>query len=395
MNNFQVNHKFFSFQLKFSDSICKRNSDFYLIKKIPIHKLYARIVIKNNNEIVRHKIVHISKTPHYQYLLGDKKPYLDYLKKYGKSVGYTLEHSSEAFDSLISDTKTYLSKNYASNYIVCEKIATKFGKKLVIIDGVHRATILLKNKSSNIPVAIIYKNPKPPQLKQYINDFKNDFKEWYTPVKLGDFIINERTFPKYKERKIFLRNNERGESKWNYIIKKNLPQISGKTICDIGCNIGLYSIFFAKMGAIKIDGFDRSETVIQPTNHNLPKQSVVQQAYMVKNMYKLFEHNEFKNIKFYEIDIAQFDFTKIKYDLFFSCCVLYHFGDLFEDIIKKISLNIPEIFLQSNLGHTEKRIEKFASIEYHKWLLNKYGYDVKVDAPQNYNYPVFYGYKKL
>jgi len=72
---------------------------------------------------------------------------------------------------------------------------------------------------------------------------------------------------------------------------------------------------------------------------------------------------------------------------------LYHFGEKkFEEIIKKISSSIPEIFLQTNLGHGGN-LAKLASVSYQKNLLEKYGYKVKTDVPKNYNYPVLFGTK--
>ncbi|MFC1591409.1 class I SAM-dependent methyltransferase [Thermodesulfobacteriota bacterium] len=344
---------------------------------------------------MKHRIVKLQQTPHYQFIKGNKKPYQEYLEKFGESVGFGIEHSEGAFAALLESQERYLGEHYRSNYIVCFEKQNLFGKKSILLDGVHRACLLLHQGVSEIPVAFLLdKNCRPSQADQlthYLSDYKNTFLEWYTPINIGSHIIHERTYPHFKERPEFLSNRERGKSKWDYIIKKNLPNIAGKTICDIGCNIGLYSLFLSRLGAKKVDGFDRSTYVIQPTNPKLPRQNVIQQAYFVKNLFHLSGDPTEGQVHFVECDIAELDFSALTYDLLFSCCVLYHFGRQFEVFIKEASQNIPEIFLQTNLGHTQGDLGKYASISYHEELLQKYGYETKVDAPEGYNYPVIYG----
>lgn len=396
MKDFIVNHKNFSFQVKFRGNFsgCKKP---YLISRVNIDSLYAKIVISSQNNQVKHKIIKLNESPHYKYLNGDEKSYIEYLRKYGKSVGYRIEHSVNNFENLLSNKYRYLEGCYSSDYIICERVITLFGYKNVILDGFHRACILLKKGIKDIPVAFLLDKPlsKFAQLNQYLNDYCNDFLEWYTPIKIKGRVIHERTYPTFKERPEFLTNKERGKSKWDFIIKKNLPNIKEKTICDIGCNVGLFCIYLAQMGAKRVDGFDRGESTIQPTNPNLPRQNVVKQSYFVKNLFMLAGEKSLDKVNYIECDINNLDFSKLKYDLFFSSCVLYHFGEKkFEEIIRKVSKNIPEIFLQTNLGHGGN-LAKLASVSYQKNLLEKYGYKVKTDIPKNYNYPVIYGSKYI
>lgn len=397
MNIYIADHRNFSFHLKLTQHLSKINLPF-LICKTNLNSLYASIVYqKKYSSNVEYKPTKLNKTPHYKYINGNTQPYKAYLKKFGNRVGYPDEHTVANFNKLLRNDFSYLKGKFSENYIVCEKIKDTDGFKNVIIDGVHKAVILFNQGIEEIPVAFVLKKPpgKFTQLDQYLNDYKNDFLEWYTPVEIEGRTIHERTYPNFKERPEFFSNRERGKSKWDFIIKKNLPTIKGKTVCDIGCNIGLYSIFMAQMGAKKVDGFDRGENVVQPTNKNLPRQNVVQQAYFVRNLFKLARRKNLDKINYFKCDINKMDFSKLKYDLFFSSCVLYHFGgEKFEEIIKKVSKNIPEIFLQTNLGHGGN-LAKLASISYQKNLLEKYGYKVKTDIPKNYYYPILYGKKKI
>lgn len=394
MKGFETDHKHISFKVTFHGnlSLCKRP---YVIKKVNLQSLYARIVVGTVSEGVKHKIIKLTDSPHYKYLKGDKTFYGEYLARYGKYVGYGIEHSIENFEKLISDKNGYLEDKYSSDYIICEKITSLFGHKSVIVDGFHRACILLHQGVTIIPVAyFLDKKPKELfQLDQYLNDYKDDFQEWYIPLEIKGRIIHERTYPNFVKRPEYYSNKERGKSKWDFIIKKHLPNLKGKIVCDIGCNNGLFSIFMAQMGAKKVNGFDRGENVVQPTNKNLPKQNIVQQAYFVKNLFALAGRKNLDRVNYYECDINKLDFSKLKYDLFFSSCVLYHFGEKkFEEIIKKISKNTPEVFLQTNLEH-EGKLAKLANVSYQKKLLEKYGYKVMVYSPIDYNYPVLYGCK--
>lgn len=211
---------------------------------------------------------------------------------------------------------------------------------------------------------------------------------------MGGRVIHERTFPHFKERPEYLHNKERGKSKWNYIIKKNLPNLRGKVVYDVGCNIGLFSLFMAQMGACKVIGLDRGKQTEQPTNQDLPSQDIVQQAYFVRNLFKLAGDGLYENVEFKEADIATLDFSTFQCDFLFATCVLYHFGEeRFQEILCQSS-HIPEIFLQTNLGHQGKNLKRLVQIDYQKRLLERNGYEVKVVNPVGYEYPIIYGKKK-
>jgi|GEM_PF-1766192 len=398
MKGYRVNHKTFSFDLSIPKNLLGIKNEPYLICKTDLETLFARLVTGSDGRTVTHSPVRLRDTPHFSYINGNKKPYLDYLMRYGINVGFGAEHSVDSFEKLLSSGLDYLEDKYLSDYIICEQVMTQTGVMNVIMDGVHRACLLLARGVREVPVAFVFEKYPPEafsQFDRYLDDYRDDFPEWYTPLELNGRVIHERTYPEFRERPEFLINKERGKSKWDFIIAKNLPDLKDKTVCDMGCNTGLYSIYMSRLGTKKVDGYDRTENVTQPTNENLPRQNVVQQAYFVRNLFSLAGEKNLAKITYFECDIAKLDFTVLKYDFFFSCCVLYHFGAKFEKIIREISLNIPEVFLQTNLGHKGPGLATLVSIEYHRQLLEKYGYRVKVDAPPGYNYPVIYGHKNI
>ena len=397
MNGFRICHRHFSFAVDLPENLAHLDKSSFLISKIPLRSLYARIVVSSSGDHAKHVTVRLRKTPHLRFIEGNRHEYHEYLKRHGRNVGYGAEHSMEQFEKIISTQVGYLEPPFASKYIICEMVKTFFGERLVILDGVHRACQLLFQGVDFIPVAILQegKTSKQAQFNRYLADYKDDFLEWYTPLEIGSEVIHERTYPHFKERPEYLENRERGRSKWEFIIEKNLPDLRGKRICDIGCNCGLYSIYMLQLGAKQVTGYDRNASSIQPTNSELPLQNVVEQAYFVRNLFCLSGMTNLSRLDFKECDLNTLDFTSLQYDVFFSCCVLYHFGERFEEAIRSIHNRIPIVFLQTNLGHKNSPLAKYASIEYHKTLLEKYGYSVRVDAPENYAYPIIMGRKSL
>ncbi len=385
----------YRFDLKFPRSLSHLRHKAYLICRTALDSMYARIVVSQKDGKVRHRLVPLTDTPHFSYLRGETGRYREYLETFGLSVGYRAEHSVADFERLRSMATSYLEGDNSSEFIVCEKVKTLLNVRNVILDGVHRACLLLHQGVREVPVAFLFDNlpPSVSQFTQYLEDYRDDFLEWYTPVEVGGRIIHERTYPDFLERPEFLHNRERGQSRWNYIIARNLPDVRGKSVCDIGCNVGLYSIFLRRQGASKVVGYDRSADTVQPSNPSLPRQNVVQQAWFVRNLFGMVEDESLDGIEFHECDFSTFDFSSLQFDLFFSCCVLYHFGPRFEEIIRTISPRISEVFLQTNLGHRQKGLAEYAGVEYHEALLRRYGYQVRVDAPPGYAYPTIYGWK--
>jgi len=210
-------------------------------------------------------------------------------------------------------------------------------------------------------------------IEEYISTYADSFKEWYAPVTLGNHKIYARTHPTFQWRADSINDNTLGKLKWDYIIKDNLPDLKDKKICDLGCNIGLFSLEMGKLGAI-IDGFDRGPN----TNIYLGSQSVANQAYFVRNLYEVFYKARYPYVNFHEVDLMTCDLGFLKeYDLLFSCCTLYHLGaQRMDQIIEFASKHIPEVFLQSNDLHGGN-LGKISNIDYHIKLLEKYNYKIK------------------
>lgn len=270
---------------------------------------------------IRGHITSIKESPHYQYTAGNKQPYIDFLKR-DHPTEY--EESIESFEYLMNSDLNYLDPNHKKyngwggedHFIIHDDY--------VIRDGVHRATRLVQLGITHAPVLRVapvnHKNYAPADIDSYVAGYKDTFPEWYSCFQLGSVAIPARTYPSFKDKIETLGDYTQGYKKWNLIIKPNLPDLTGKTICDVGANIGIFSIEMGRMGAKRVDGFDRGPDVVQPNNHNLGSQSVPQQAYFVKNLCEKHYGKKFPHVNFYETDLMTHDFTKK--DMMFSFLVV-------------------------------------------------------------------------
>ena len=127
-----INSLFFPWHIPISKNI--------QIKKINIDKLTIRLANEHNN----YKLI---ESPHYKYICNDKIPYINYYSKY---MGIYLQdnHTPQQFDKLIENfnPNTY---NSEENRLII------INNKFLVLDGLHRLSILKKNKINEINVLII------------------------------------------------------------------------------------------------------------------------------------------------------------------------------------------------------------------------------------------------
>ena len=86
------------------------------------------------NDKVKHIMCKVKYSPHYTYVMGDKKEYINYMKSSGIYAGYGLEHGFSKYDNLI--------KNFDKSKMGVIKCVLRSGK-YILVDGVHRVSILL------------------------------------------------------------------------------------------------------------------------------------------------------------------------------------------------------------------------------------------------------------
>ena len=119
---------------------------------ICINMLPDRIIKDNiyNARYIQHLLCNLLHVPHIPYINGNKTLYINYMKYAGEYAGFGIEHSFEKFNNLIKNFK-YLQKPYENEYIICKKMFNK----LVIVDGLHRSSILKTLNKTHINIKII------------------------------------------------------------------------------------------------------------------------------------------------------------------------------------------------------------------------------------------------
>ena len=340
------------------------------------------------------EFIPITETPHYQAVKsGDSSVFSRYLETYGAWVGADKEDSSIRFDELGCDFR-YLAPPHERDYIVVTPVPHTDGTVAFrVLDGVHRLALLIFAGETNAPVVLCGpQNIAAARLKLFVDSFKNHFLEWYTPIVFdSQTIVHERTYPEFVERPEFLTNGERGLVRWEQSIRPHLPDLAGRCVWDIGCNVGLYSLQMSRMGAARVIGLDRGESVIQPSNPQLPRQNVVQQAWFVKRAFELKDGPIYDNVEFREADIATFDFARVDAEMIFSSCVLYHFGARFAEIVASFPARVRCVFLQTNLGHGGA-LGEWAAPDMHERILRQAGFArIRRHEPTGCKYPVIIG----
>jgi len=114
----------------------------------------------------------------------------------------------------------------------------------------------------------------------------NGFKEWYQPVDFGNGIVaHVTTPPDWKPAPEW--DQHRGLAKWDFIVERHIPDVSGKRILDLGCNNGIISLELAKKGAGEVVGIDRDAKIRQRTFDCLPEQDIIAQANFVKKAFEI------------------------------------------------------------------------------------------------------------
>lgn len=126
----------------------------YKVANIPFKDIWVRVVVgkKNGKSIIERK--KITDTPHYQFVQGNEKPYIDYYKKFGASA----DHSPEGFRHLLKSYKmNYIAPNGKEDIPI---LVTGGEKPLEVLDGFHRCAISAARGSEHIKALIFSKENK-------------------------------------------------------------------------------------------------------------------------------------------------------------------------------------------------------------------------------------------
>ena len=122
--------------------------------------LKCNVVTKVDREqlkIISMKPTPLLQTPHYQYAIGNKSVYEEYLnmlkhitwaRKAVNQEHLDIQHMFDKFDVVLDSQMYYLEPPHENKYIICNI-------HQLIIDGIHRSVSLLANKIEKAPVALV------------------------------------------------------------------------------------------------------------------------------------------------------------------------------------------------------------------------------------------------
>jgi len=96
-------------------------------------------------------------------------------------------------------------------------------------------------------------------------------------------------------------------------IKPLLPDLTSKTVLDMGCGFGFSCVEFRKKGAAKVIGIDISEKMVNAAN----------------------SENTDENLQFMKLDIDKIDTLGVKFDVVYSSMTMHYIGD-FSAVVKKV-----------------------------------------------------------
>lgn len=130
------------------------NFNEFSLKRIPTSQLYGNIITEKNRKTTK-VLTELTHTPHFKYLMGNRAAFENYVTKYSNNqlLGGPLywKYSIEKFEKLSKNFK-YLQEPFTQDIIVVRRIEDK---KFLILDGLHRASIIKHQGHSICLVAIV------------------------------------------------------------------------------------------------------------------------------------------------------------------------------------------------------------------------------------------------
>jgi len=132
--------------------------------------------------------------------------------------------------------------------------------------------------------------PSPEWTDEAVRARVAEFEQWFAHTDLGGGIIARSTaWPDAP-----LDSRHMGLGKFEFIVRRNLPDLQGRRVLELGCNNGLISIAMARLGAREVVGVDSSA--------HWPR--VIEQAEFVKSVLEWRCQTRY-NVRYVEADLRE------------------------------------------------------------------------------------------
>jgi hypothetical protein len=172
-----------------------------------------------------------------------------------------------------------------------------------------------------------------------------------------------------------------GHGRWNFILKKSLPKLSGKRILSLGANNGYNEMQMIRHGASEVIGIERDVEYIDQGN-------------FLKEAFE-WADNKFHNFKYINIDMQNIPTKKLgSFDLVTAFCSLYYLDDnTIRNLVSYVNTITDVLILQCNvrrnIGRDDLNQYKRASLEYNINVAKENGFpEIEVIAPYGYSRPL-------
>lgn len=262
------------------------------------------------------------------------------------------------------------------------------------MNGFRERASKLPLQSNEIALRDLSDTKNKEEIYTWVKEGIKYFREWYQPVDFGNGVIAHVTVPpNWEPRPELLNTNDRGLGKWEYIIKKHIPELDGKRVLDIGCSSGVFSLEMARMGAKEVIGIDRDVYIKHRSSNTPPPQNVIAQANFVKKASELLDGVTYP-ITYIAHDIGKIEDLNLKpFDLILALNIVYHELDNMPHLISYLSTLTDHLILQTSLGHGGA-LGRHASVKEQVDTLLKAGFSkIEIDAPLGYMSPMIIGKK--
>ena len=213
-----------------------------------------------------------------------------------------------------------------------------------------------------------------------------DERRWYAPISFGNGILA----PCWNAPDTPVSTPHMGASRFEFILRRNMPDLQGKRVLDVGCNAGAVALHMARCGAGEVVGVDSDDTW----------PGWLEQAEFTKRALEWRCATRY-NLTFHDSDIR--DLPKLnlgQFDVVTAlCCIYYLERPDVESFVRYVAHNADVLVLQGNTirrdHRTNQGVRRRAHPKFLRDMLRQNGFPfVSIDAPWFYGRPVVVGRKK-